>query len=161
MKDELECPIPVPFRNKDQSVSQSINLSVSLPPLTPSLILHYLSKIQRDGDIVIPSPIRQGGALPPPLAAVNGVGDWVSLLGHAAPSVADVAVSILRRKDPNVLHQLAEDLRHGFSAGGIGCDTCPSSQIEHNREKAIDFCVDVKQHGSDVVSDCMDVKQHR
>lgn len=56
----------------------------------------YLSQVQRDVDLVVLGVAGQRRALPPPLRAIDGVGDGVGTVAVAL--AADVAVLALRKK---------------------------------------------------------------
>lgn len=60
----------------------------------------YLSQVQGDVHLVVLGAAGQRGALPPPLRAVNGVGDGVGTVALALAT--DVTVLALRKKKNRV-----------------------------------------------------------
>lgn len=60
----------------------------------------YLSQVQGDVHLVVLRAAGQGRALPPPLRAIDGVGDGVGAV--TVPFAADVTVLTLRRNDGEI-----------------------------------------------------------
>ena len=95
--------------------------------------------------------LRDGRALPPTVAAVDGVRDGMRVIGTATVAVTDVAVQpvapIVRVSSLHVLHESTVSLGAGVAARRVAADLGTRGQIEDNGEQALVALCNNNSHG--------------
>jgi len=101
----------------------------------------YQSEVQCDGDVVVLPAVTDRRALPPLVAAVDGVGDRVSTPDLWGPSLASPSITVVAVTDlgheVHMLHQFTEIFGSVLTASRIGGDAGTLGQVQYVWEEAL------------------------
>ena len=90
-----------------------------------------LAKVKIDSDVVELFAVCDGRTLPPALAPVNGVVDWMTAIWIG--DVTHTALYVLTSCSLHMLSQTTEPFGSVLAAGGIRCDAGASRKVESRR----------------------------